>query len=335
MASRLLRVRELGEEGLLSRYLPDLVRGVSKNVMVPAGDDAAVVKGSLSDKWVVTTDMMVEGVHFLPRWTDGADLGHKALAINLSDLAAMGDVKPAYGVVCLGITPETAVDYVDNFYRGLKKLANLHRFDIVGGDTVRSSKMVVSITAVGRMTGKRPPVLRSGAQVGDVLLVTGTLGDAAAGLSILTKTLSGLSSTDKEYLTGRFLRPQPRLQTAKNMVRLGRINSLMDSSDGLWKSARTIGQASGVGMEIEADLLPVSPALRRWAVAKKKDFRDVALVGGEDYELVLTASPSVARRFEQKCWARVVGRVVRARQGVTVFQNGKRRRIPPEYEHFQ
>jgi thiamine-monophosphate kinase len=328
-------VGRLGEEGLLRRLLPGLAAGLSRRVSVGPGDDAAVVRAPGGrGAWVVTTDMLVEDVHFRRRWTTGEDLGYKAVAVNLSDLAAMGPVTPSHGVVSLGITPETPVDFVDSLYRGLRKAASEHRFDLVGGDTVRAPQTVISVTAVGWVEDRAAVVLRSGARAGDVLLVTGTLGDAAAGLDVLEKGRGRVPAWAARRLADRFRRPRPRLDAARRWRRGPRPTSLTDSSDGLWKSVRLLCDASGAGAEVHADRLPVSPALAAWAAARRRPAAVAALVGGEDYELVFTARPADARRWAAAGWARPVGTVVPRRRGIRVYDKGKVRHVPNSYEHF-
>jgi thiamine-monophosphate kinase len=326
------RVGALGEWGLLKRYLPSLGRGLSRRVTVGPGDDAAVVTAG-GGRWALTTDMLVEGVHFRREWTSGEDLGHKALAVNLSDLAAMGSVIPAFGMVSMGITPKTPVNYVDRFYRGLRALASEHGFSIVGGDTVRSGRLTVSVAALGRFRAGRRPLLRSGAEAGDVLMVTGSLGAAAAGLEALQGHRGqNATSSDRAYLTSRLLRPRPRLDMGRRLGESPGVHSLMDSSDGLWTSVRLLGQSSRVGVVVEVDRLPLSPALVRWAGPRRA--HALALTGGEDYELVLTASPRAARRLEERRWARTVGRVVERRHGMRAFYQGRSWEVPHGFEHF-
>jgi thiamine-monophosphate kinase len=268
--------------------------------------------------------MMVEKVHFDLAWTSGEDLGHKIVAINLSDLAAMGDVDPFFGVISLGVDPSIPVDFVDGFYGGVREISRRYGFDIVGGDTVRSKEVLVSLTAVGRMGPGGQPLKRSGARPGDILMCTGTLGDASAGLKILQR---GKAKTAKErFLVQRFLRPEPRLVLAKSLARSGGVTSMMDISDGLWQSVAILCRSSGVGAEVETGALPVTSLFVS---------QDMALVGGEDYELLLTARPSVAGTLESHGWAKPIGRILSQNQKITCFRNGKKiRRVPHGFKHF-
>lgn len=345
-----MRVRDLGEWGLLERLLPRLQMPRRGPVRVGPGDDAAVLRlgGGL---WAFTADMLVEGVHFDRAWTSGRDLGHKALAVNLSDLAAMGDVEPLFGLVSLGITPQIPVNYVDNLYGGMGKLARSLGFFLVGGDTVRAPVLTVSLAVAGRVRRPKGLFLRSGARPGDALLATGTLGDAAAGLRILKawearggkregkakrflKTSHLPPGTAERFLVRRLLRPMPRLEWARRLAARGGVTSLMDSSDGLWRSAAILCRASGVGACLETEKLPLSQALRRWAQAGHGNPRDLALTGGEDYELIFTARPATARSLEAMGWARVVGRITHRREGVRVLEQGRERHVPRGFEHF-
>lgn len=337
---------DLGEWGFLNQLLPRLSRGLSKRVRVGPGDDAAVVRFG-RESLAITTDMLVEGVHFRQVWTPAEDLGHKVLAVNLSDLAAMGGVEPAVGVLSAGIPPRIPASFIDGFYRGFARLARKHTFDLVGGDTVRADRLTFSLTAIGHVRG--PVFKRFGARVGDALMVTGTLGDAAAGLVLLEKRgrnslfpkgknfppISGEGGEREKavraFLLHRFLRPEPRLAWAQKLARTGGVTACLDASDGFWRSVLLLGDASGVGAEVWADRLPVSPALRKWAGDRAEDF---ALVGGEDYELLFTAKPAWARRIESLGFARVVGSIVPARRGLTAFHDGRRREVPPGFEHF-
>ncbi len=319
---------ELGEWGLLKNLLPKLSKGLSRRVVLGPGDDAALVRFG-REVLAITTDMLVEGVHFRQAWTPAEELGHKTLAVNLSDLAAMGDVEPAVGVLSAGIPPATSAAYVDGFYRGFARLARRHGFELVGGDTVRSDRLTFSLTALGRVRG--PVFKRSGARVGDALLVTGTVGDAAAGLAIFENKGKKKGSKDTAFLCRRLLRPEPRLGWGRRLAKIGGVTACLDSSDGFWRSVVILAESSGVGAAVWADRLPLSSALRHWAGDRAEEF---ALVGGEDYELVFTARPAAARRIESMGFARVVGEMVPARRGLTAFHEGRQREVSPGFEHF-
>lgn len=320
-----------GEWKLLSGWLPVLKRGLPRNVLVGPGDDAAVLKVG-DERWVVTTDILVEKVHFERSWTSGEDLGHKTLAVNLSDLAAMGNVRPMFGVLSAGLPAGLPVSFMGGFFRGFRRLAKRHGFHLVGGDTVRSEQLVFSLTAFGRAGKKDRVVLRGGARAGDFLLATGTLGDAAAGLALCTAKSDGLSPVHQSFLLRRFKRPEPRLELARVLAK--RITALLDSSDGLWKSAELLCDASGTGAEIWTDRLPLSPALRAWAARSRRNPLDVALTGGEDYELVMAAKPREAQWIVSHGLATIVGRMAPKRRGLRALENGKSRRVPSGYEHF-
>ncbi|HNF58856.1 MAG TPA: thiamine-phosphate kinase, partial [Elusimicrobiota bacterium] len=156
-----------GEWKWLSALLPGLSRGLSRRVVLGPGDDAALLNLG-GETWAITTDMLVEGVHFRTSWTSGEELGHKALAVNLSDLAAMGDVTPGFGVVSAGFPPQTPVSFLKGFYRGFAALARSTGFDLVGGDTVRADRITVSVTALGKVRPGNRVFRRDAFHPGDV-----------------------------------------------------------------------------------------------------------------------------------------------------------------------
>ena len=338
----------VGEWRLLEKLVPRLPGAKDPRFLVGPGDDAAVFRARPGTAaWVVTTDMLVEGVHFDLRWTSPEDLGWKSLAVNLSDLAAMGGARPALAVIAAGLPASTPVAFVERFYRGLGLLARRYGLAVAGGDTVRSDKMVISPAVLGEWPRGRRILRRSGARAGDVLMATGTLGDAAAGLKILqsrgTGILPALSAAGKtvhgqdarateaeRFLARRLLRPLPRLDLAAKIAAVPGVTAMMDSSDGLRRSARILSRASGAGIRIESDLLPLSPSLRVWAGKKASGF---ALFGGEDYELVLTARPRAARALEERGWARPIGHVTAGRE-VKVVPDIPGRSAAYGFEHF-
>lgn len=281
-------VRDVGEFGLIEE-----LRGVlpAATVADPAlaigiGDDAAVWRPTAGESLVVTTDSLVEEVHFRLDWTDWERLGHKTLAVNLSDLAAMGSV-PRLAVVTLALRGDERVDDLRDFYRGLGRLAERTGTLIAGGDVVRSPRaLAFHLTAIGETRGGRP-LRRDGARPGEVIAVSGALGASAAGLALL-----GLGEDDPRRsaataaaLIDAHLRPEPRLALGEVLNEQG-ASAAMDLSDGLLGDLPKILAVSGVDAEIEAAAVPVPAAVRTLFPER---FAELALRGGEDYELLFTA----------------------------------------------
>lgn len=260
-----------------------------EDVRLGIGDDAALVAPPPGQEIAIAIDTMVEGVHF-PVGTAPADIGWKSLAVNLSDLAAMG-ASPAWALLALTLPSqagEQVRQFIDDFAEGFAQLARPHRLALIGGDTTRGA-LTVSVAVHGFV----PPgkaLTRSGARAGDVVLVTGTLGDAAAGLQLLqhgarVDTGDGRAA----YLIERLHRPTPRLSAG--LALRDRASACIDVSDGLLADLGHICEASGLGAEIEVALLPRSSMLL--GAFDDVAARDFALAGGDDYELCFTVPPSL------------------------------------------
>ncbi len=246
------------------------------------GDDCAVIgKRGLS---CVTTDAVVEGVHFTRRTFSLEDIGHKALAVNLSDLAAMGAV-PDWFTVALGLPEDVNGADLTKLARGMSKLANAHGATLVGGNVTSSKQLSLTITAAGTLPSK--PLLRSGAEVGDGLYVSGPLGDAAAGLECLREGFN------VKPLIAAQRRPSPHLAFAAHARKFA--SAAIDVSDGLAQDLGHLCTASGVGAELWSDAVPMSDALRDYASEQALDF---ALTGGEDYVLLISVRAAQTARFE-------------------------------------
>jgi thiamine-monophosphate kinase len=336
-----LRVRDIGEFGLIDRLvasLPPDTRAVRDDVLVAAGDDAAVIRPPVGDMQVVSTDALVEGNHFRMDWTDWESLGHKALAVNLSDIAAMGAL-PTVGVVTLGLSGDELVADLEALYRGLGALARRHGVVILGGDIVRVQReRFIAITAMGR-TREDQVLLRSGARVGDVIGVTGTIGAAAAGLEIFHSPETFTSRTTAARLVQAHLRPHPRIDAGQLLVR-HRASAAMDLSDGMAGDLPKMLIASGVSAEIHVDRLPVPAAVR---ALFPDGWLELALKGGEDYELLFTIAPDRWRVLQSDATA--VGITVTAVGSVHSVQgeptlllaqkDGSRERLPVgAFDHF-
>ena len=247
------------------------------SVAVSVGDDAAVLNLPPNSQLVTSIDTLVSGVHF-PENTPADAIGHKALAVNLSDLAAMG-AKPAWFTLALTL-PKIDYDWLKEFSRGLKKLAQQFQISLVGGDTTRGP-LTISIQVMGFVESNRA-LLRSGAKMGDKVYVTGTLGDAATGLDSIIRNLK-LSQDDKDYCELRLNYPMPRLLESDTIRAYA--TSCIDLSDGLLQDITHILKASNKGAEIDLSSIPLSRALSK---IDKKQALGYALSGGDDYELLFT-----------------------------------------------
>jgi len=248
-------------------------------VLVPIGDDCAVLRLGGRD-WVAASDMLVFGYHF-KGWAAPEDVGFKAVAINVSDVAAMGGT-PRFVLASGGAPdPETTL----RCFEGV--LEACERFDVypLGGDTTRADALAVDVAILGELSA--PPVLRSGARPGDLLAVTGELGASAAGLLALEDGAYG-----PERLVRKHLRPEPRVEAGSAAARLG-VDAMIDLSDGLASDARHICERSGVGCRVDLDLLPIADDTRELAKSLGRDPEILAATGGEDYELLISAPEPV------------------------------------------
>lgn len=279
MANR-LQIQDISEQGLLKRvqaFCPIAI--TSLHGYVPVGDDAAVLPTVPGQSIVITTDVLVDSVHFSDRTTPSESVGWRAVAANLSDLAAMG-ATPIAITVGLGLPPTTSVEWVEQLYQGMSQCLTEFGGAIVGGDICRSPVITVAITAFGQVDPDRV-IRRSTAQPGDAIFVTGCHGSSRAGLELLLDPNAGLnlSEDDRVILIRAHQYPIPRFDLP-GLPRAG-----MDSSDGLADAVIQICRLSGTGAKLDRALIPIHPALRKWVSAEQAI--DWALYGGEDFELVL------------------------------------------------
>lgn len=284
-------VRDIGEFALIDRLisaLPEAVRGTDS--IRGAGDDCAWWETPESIT-VATSDALVEGVHFRLDWTDWRSLGHKMLAVNLSDLASMG-CAPRVAIVTLALTGDEQVSDLEDLYRGAGALAVIFDVVIAGGDIVRTpGPMMLSVTMLGALSADQEPMRRDRAKPGDKILVSGTLGASAAGLELLLQ--GDRQAATAELLIAAHLRPQPRVSLGQWFLARG-VSCCMDVSDGLGGDLPRILQASGVGATVNLDTIPVLPALR---ALFPHDWLSLAVNGGEDFELLATADPALAEEL--------------------------------------
>jgi thiamine-monophosphate kinase len=307
-----------------------LIRGI--------GDDAAVLRlRGAREYWVVTTDMLLEGVDFRRSWIAPPALGHKSLAANLSDLAAMG-ARPRFFTVALALPSGVSEEWIEDFYGGMSILAKRHGAVLIGGDLSRSASGIqVTITAIGETSGRRF-ACRSGGRAGDILFVTGTLGRAAAGLALLRQgRTSGRSATERLALRSHRT-PEPRCEVGLWLVGNRFVSCMMDLSDGLSTDLPRLCESSGVGAEINGVQLPIFAGARRWQC----DPVDLALNGGEDFELLFAVPVRKAARLEKAYPSRFppiscIGRLRRERNVVWTPGPGLplRQLTPRGFDHFR
>jgi thiamine-monophosphate kinase len=254
-------------------------------VLVPLGDDCAVLR--LGDRtWVAASDMLVSGHHF-EDWAAPEDVGYKAVAVNVSDVAAMGGV-PRF-VLASGGAPDPEATL--RCMRGVMEACESFGVYPLGGDTTRAGSLTVDVAILGELAA--PPVLRSGARPGDLLAVTGELGASAAGLAVLESGASG-----PERLARKHLRPEPRVEAGRAAARLG-AGAMIDLSDGLASDARRLCERSGVGCRVDLDLLPVARDARGFLASLGREPEIVAATGGEDYELLISAPKPVIQALAE------------------------------------
>ncbi|MDW8067281.1 MAG: thiamine-phosphate kinase [Anaerolineae bacterium] len=318
-----MKVRDLGEFGLIDRIARSLPPP-GEGVIVGIGDDVAVLRGS--DRHVLATcDIQVEGVHFLREKITPYQLGRKAVAINVSDIAAMGGI-PRYLLVSLVLPKETEVEFVDGLYEGMREECSRWGAEIVGGNMAHSpGGVIVDLFLLGEVEPDRL-LRRSGARVGDRVLVTGTLGDSAAGLTLLLRSEATGSDVHRAFVLRRHLTPTPRLWEGRAISRSGLGTAAIDVSDGLASDIGHICETSGVGVHLWADAIPVSDAARAIAAAVGADPLEWALFGGEDYELLFTAPADRAEDLAH--WVQeetgtpvsIIGEIVPADQGMTLVR---------------
>jgi thiamine-monophosphate kinase len=282
-------------ENRIVGFLQKRFGGEGASIIRGIGDDGAVIHPhGASEDWVVTTDMLLEDVDFRKGWLTPGQLGHKSLAANLSDLAAMG-VRPRFYAVSLGIPKSIPDSWIIEFYKGLTILASAHGTLLIGGDLSRSTKGIqITITALGE-TWHRKIVYRSGGKAGDFLYVTGILGKSAAGLKLLEQGRTNGASVEERQALKAHRTPLPRCEIGLWLSQNRYASCMMDLSDGISTDLPRLCGASGVGAEIHIANLPIFSASKSWS----SNPLNLALNGGEDLELLFAVPRRKAARFEK------------------------------------
>ena len=309
------------------------------SVPIGIGDDAAVLAPERGRVQIVTTDSLVEDVHFRRAWSALDAIGHKALAVNLSDIAAMGGV-PRAALLSLALPPAFLLEEFDALIEGVVSLAAREHVALVGGNLSRSpGPLFVDMTVIGSAHPRRV-LSRAGGRAGDELFLTGSIGAAAAGLALCEAGAGrDLHDADARACIDRYERPEPRLQCGLQVGRNRGASAAIDLSDGLADAARQLAAASGVGVVLEAGALPIHPGARRRAARAGLDPVSTALGGGEDYELLFSVGRRQRRAFlavANRCRGLVVTRVGRltADPGAWLERDGRLEPLLGGFTHF-
>jgi thiamine-monophosphate kinase len=337
-------VADVGERALVAR-IRERVPAFPDWVTVGIGDDAAVLEPGRNTLEVITTDALVEGVHFDRAFVPPRAIGHRALAANLSDLAAMG-ARPRAALLSLALPDALPLETFDGLIDGLLDLAARSRIALVGGNIARSpGPLMVDITATGTV-GRRQVLRRSGARAGDAMYVSGAIGDAAAGLEWCRAhglpATTGPDAGDEPFrdAVARFLYPEPRLRLGWMLGRNRAVTSCVDLSDGFADAVHQIASASGLGAILDGALVPVAPGARHWFERNGRDPLMAALAGGEDYELLFTV-PARRHRLLQALARRVPGLpltrvgVMTRECAVVLRRDGRQDDLPAGFAHFR
>jgi thiamine-monophosphate kinase len=323
-----VRLRSLRERELVAAIRREFGRP-ARGVRLGIGDDAAVIRPGRGD-FLLTTDLLIEDVHFTTAIHPPFLLGRKSLNVNVSDIAAMGG-RPRFALLGLGLKPGLAGEWAEAFFSGFKAAAGEAGVTLVGGDISAAKKICVSVTLAGDAARS---VRRSGARPGDLIFVSGDLGQAAAGLRLLKRGLRLGGDQKAEPLIRAFLDPVPRVRLGRELARKRLASAMIDTSDGLSVDLLHLCQESRCGADIALRALPISPELRSF-VRKPED---LALHGGEDYQLLFAVPPGKlpeVSRLKTRHGLRQIG-IFRRGRGITVVdRRGERRPLEPRgFEHL-
>jgi thiamine-monophosphate kinase len=334
-----MSLKEIGEFGFIKK----ISRGclIRPDTIVKAiGDDAAAFRTDPEQLTLITTDLLVERIHFLRQAISGFDLGHKALAVNLSDIAAMGGTaREAF--VSIAIPDDCQLDYLDDIYDGIKHLAAKFDVNVLGGDTTRSRiDLIINIVIQG-LVPEADILCRNAARPADTIFSTGFLGDSKAGLHLILNRIAANTEGLKSLLKAHN-RPQPHLQEGRFLARQPGVHAAIDTSDGLSSDLGHIAEESRVGARLYADKIPISSSLKNFCGRFDFDPVDYALSGGEDYTLLCTIAPDraeeIAHDFEKKFRRPLfaIGEITADKQLTLNYPDGQTRPIMPTgWDHFK
>ncbi len=334
-----MKLKDIGEFGFIEKISRGcLIR--PDNIVRGIGDDAAAFSSEPEQVTLVTTDLLVERVHFLRTATTGFNLGYKSLAVNLSDIAAMGGT-PREAFVSIAIPDDCSIDFLEDLYNGIKELASEFNVNILGGDTTRSKVDLILNIVVTGCVRQEEMLLRNGAQPGDLIFSTGFLGDSRAGLHLIINDIAADSIELKSLLNSHIL-PRPFLHEGRFLARHSGVHAAIDVSDGLSSDIGHIAKESNVGIRLYSEKIPLSKNLIYFCAEFHFDPVEFALAGGEDYTLLCTLSPDkaddIARKyldtFDNPLY--LIGEITNTGKMELIDSAGRAKPFKPEgWDHFK
>ncbi len=334
-----MSLKQIGEFGFIEKISRGcLIR--PDNIVKAIGDDAAAFQSDPEQLTLITTDLLVERIHFLRTAISGFNLGHKSLAVNLSDIAAMGGTaREAF--ISIAIPDDCQLDYLDDIYKGIKHLAAEFDVNVLGGDTTHSKKDLIINIVVQGIVPETELLCRDAARPADVIYSTGFLGDSKAGLHLILNQIADDTAGLKSLLKAHCA-PQPHLREGRFLARQSGVSAAIDTSDGLSSDLGHIVQKSTVGARLYADKIPISQNLRYFCARFDFDPVAYALSGGEDYTLLCTISPDhaadIAHAFEQRFKRPLlaIGEIIEGDQMTLIYPDGTTKPITPTgWDHFK
>ena len=323
-------IEKLGEFGLIEFIKKHNTKPKKHhNICLDIGDDCFCFDSHKNSKYVVTTDILIENIHFKRNWATAEQIGQKAIEVNVSDIASMGNSKPLYAFISLGIPKNTPINFVKDLFSSIKNTCNKYKIHLSGGDTVCAKDITISVTLIGICYDK--PIPRTGAKNGDLIFVTGTFGDSLAGLEILSNNKKNLTVYEKNLIK-KHLVPLARLKEANLISQNINVTSMTDSSDGLFKSVELLTENKGAVINMEK--IPLSKNLIKYTNKDYNKLYNYALFGGEEFELVFTVNKKDKTKLEKILpSATCIGYINNSK--VTYLENGKTKEIKYNgYKHF-
>ncbi|MDP8237815.1 MAG: thiamine-phosphate kinase [Candidatus Hatepunaea meridiana] len=335
------KVSDIGESGLI-RLTGHFNLNRPERIITGIGDDCAVIRNNEGKLQLLTTDVMIDGVHFLRDRHKPQALGEKLLAISLSDIAAMGG-EPREAIICAMLTADLEVNWLEDFYTGLNDIAKRYNVNIVGGDTSQHpDRLTFALTLTGIVEEKNV-IHRSGGKPGDLIFVSGTIGNSDAGLQIIKNKTADISEEHLEFLINSCIRTEPRVELGQVLSKSGVVTAMTDISDGLAVDLPNICRAGGTGSELIVEYIPISSALKDFCKSQNESPIEFALKSGGDYELLWTINPNgieiieeLAKRSDLPPITHI-GRLVDDNQSkVTIIQPGGQKEILQSggWQHF-